>query len=53
VSWFINLLTGLIAILISAAMLHFGGDSDPMPVKAPVPASQDADLSSGTDQPKA
>ncbi|MFT4073965.1 MAG: hypothetical protein QM647_00440 [Asticcacaulis sp.] len=34
-SWFINLLTGLIALLISAAMAHFGGDSRVAP---PVPS---------------
>lgn len=30
-SWLLNLLSGLIAVLISAALLHFGGSSTDAP----------------------
>jgi hypothetical protein len=37
VSWLLNLLSGLVAVLIAAALLHFGGTSDPQDQS---PASQ-------------
>jgi hypothetical protein len=37
VSWLLNLLSGLVAVLIAAALLHFGGTSEPQDQS---PASQ-------------
>jgi len=44
VSWLLNLLSGLVAVLISAALLHFGGTTsvpqDQVPSAASLPAAQ-------------
>lgn len=48
-SWFINLLTGMIALLISAAMAHFGGESHAAPILSPQPISQPASQDAAPD----